>query len=68
MVRKTEKKRGIELKYLDIGGGMGVSYQGEDPPAIGDYARTLAPLLKGLPLKIIPGTRVVLSPRIPESC
>jgi len=30
-----------------------VSYQGEDPPAIGDYARTLAPLLKGLPLKII---------------
>jgi len=52
MVRKL-KEEGIELKYLDIGGGMGVSYQGEDPPAIGDYARTLAPLLKGLPLKII---------------
>jgi diaminopimelate decarboxylase len=52
MVRKL-KEEGIELKYLDIGGGMGVSYQGEDPPAIGDYARILAPLLKGLQLRII---------------
>ncbi|MEA1927433.1 MAG: diaminopimelate decarboxylase [Candidatus Auribacterota bacterium] len=52
MVRQLNEE-GIELEYLDIGGGMGVSYQGEEPPKIEDYAGTLSPLLKGLSLKII---------------
>ena len=47
------KKEGIHLKYLDIGGGMGVSYKGEVPPAIRDYAEVLEPLLKELRIKII---------------
>lgn len=47
------KKDGIKLKYLDIGGGMGVSYRGENPPGIRDYARAINPLLKGLRISII---------------
>ena len=28
---------GIQLKHLDLGGGLGVRYRGEEPPPIGDY-------------------------------
>lgn len=37
---------GIRLGCLDLGGGMGISYRGEAPPAPADYAAALAPLLK----------------------
>ncbi|MFH1037746.1 MAG: diaminopimelate decarboxylase [PVC group bacterium] len=52
LVRKL-KKEGIPLRYLDIGGGMGVSYRGEDPPAAAAYAAALAPLLKGIDLVLV---------------
>ncbi|MDP8236939.1 MAG: diaminopimelate decarboxylase [Candidatus Erginobacter occultus] len=50
---KKLKGEGISLKYLDIGGGMGISYQGEEPPPAAAYASALRPLLKGLRLTVI---------------
>jgi len=47
------KDAGIRLRYLDIGGGMGVSYRGEEVPPARDYARALLPLLKNLRLTVI---------------
>lgn len=35
------KERGIRIEHLDLGGGLGVPYQGETPPAPFDYARAL---------------------------
>ncbi|GHB03857.1 diaminopimelate decarboxylase [Modicisalibacter luteus] len=35
------KERGIHIEHLDLGGGLGVPYQGETPPAPFDYARAL---------------------------
>ncbi|MCP1367822.1 diaminopimelate decarboxylase, partial [Halomonas sp. BBD48] len=35
------KERGIHIDHLDLGGGLGVPYQGEKPPAPFDYARAL---------------------------
>ncbi|WP_294946435.1 diaminopimelate decarboxylase [Sulfurivirga sp.] len=32
---------GITIGHLDLGGGLGVQYRDETPPAIGDYVRTL---------------------------
>lgn len=52
LVRRL-KEEGISLKYLDIGGGMGVSYRGEEAPSARDYAAALAPLLRGLRLTVI---------------
>jgi diaminopimelate decarboxylase len=51
---------GAKLSFLDLGGGVGVSYRGEKTIALEDYARTLlGPLRKtGLKLLIEPG-RVV---------
>lgn len=44
---------GISLKHLDLGGGLGVSYQDETPPSPHDFAATLAPLLKDTNLRLI---------------
>lgn len=35
------KERDIHIEHLDLGGGLGVPYQGETPPAPFDYARAL---------------------------
>ncbi len=50
---KKLKAEGISLRYLDIGGGMGISYRGEEPPPAAAYAAALRPLLKGLRLTVI---------------
>jgi diaminopimelate decarboxylase len=50
---KKLKGEGISLRYLDIGGGMGISYRGENTPPAAAYARAIRPLLKGLRLTVI---------------
>jgi len=47
------KKEGIELEYIDIGGGQGVNYRDDNPAPAEDYARKLLPLLKGLDMTLI---------------
>ncbi|WP_113907711.1 diaminopimelate decarboxylase [Aliidiomarina celeris] len=34
-------ERNIFIKHLDMGGGLGVRYQGETPPPVGDYIQAL---------------------------
>ncbi|MBW2617625.1 MAG: diaminopimelate decarboxylase [Deltaproteobacteria bacterium] len=46
-------KEGIELKYLDMGGGLGIPYLDEEPPQPQEYAAALASELEGLGLKVI---------------
>jgi diaminopimelate decarboxylase len=43
---------GIELKYLDLGGGLGIPYQ-EEPPDPSEYAAALLGPLREIGLKII---------------
>src|SRR5216683_89317 len=42
----------FELKYLDLGGGLGIPYQ-EEPPPPSEYARALLAPLRNVGLKII---------------
>ena len=55
------KDRGIPLKYLDFGGGLGISYDGELPPTPQVYAETLIGSSKelGLTLVLEPGRVIV---------
>jgi diaminopimelate decarboxylase len=39
------RQEGFNIQYLDIGGGLGIRYQDEGPPAPSEYANTLRPLL-----------------------
>lgn len=38
---------GIPLRYLDIGGGLGITYEAEEPPHPQELAQSILPLLKG---------------------
>ena len=52
---------GIHVQHLDLGGGIGVNYQGETPPDIHDYVNTVRQRLAGRNLKLIfePGRSIV---------
>ncbi|SOC51030.1 diaminopimelate decarboxylase [Chromohalobacter canadensis] len=44
---------GITIEHLDLGGGLGVPYQDEQPPAPYDYARALLERLDGRALTLL---------------
>lgn len=46
------KAMGIDLKHIDIGGGLGVRYHQETPPTPAEYAQALRPALQQLGLKV----------------
>ncbi|MCE5194553.1 MAG: diaminopimelate decarboxylase [Nitrospiraceae bacterium] len=44
---------GVNLRYLDIGGGLGIPYNNEEPPLPKDLAKNLLPLLKNREMTLI---------------
>ncbi|MGH6628699.1 MAG: diaminopimelate decarboxylase, partial [Burkholderiales bacterium] len=44
---------GIPLAHIDIGGGLGIRYRDESPPAVADYARALMERLGNRALKLL---------------
>ena len=52
---------GIPLEHLDMGGGLGIRYRDEEPPAIGDYLGRLFALLGERRIKLVfePGRAMV---------
>lgn len=44
---------GITLEHIDLGGGLGIRYLDEVPPAISDYVQALLRVLQGRSEKII---------------
>ncbi len=45
--------QGITIQHLDIGGGLGIPYNGETPPSPEEYAAALMKKLEGRPYKIL---------------
>lgn len=52
---------GIALEHIDIGGGLGIRYRDETPPAIADYARIVEQRFASRPCKLLlePGRALV---------
>jgi len=52
---------GITLRYVDVGGGLGIRYHDESPPGPAEYVRVLQPLLERLGLTVLlePGRSMV---------
>lgn len=52
---------GVEIRYLDLGGGLGIVYDQEAPPHPQEYAQAVLEELKGLPCTLIfePGRVIV---------
>jgi len=55
------KKIGIEIQYLDMGGGLGITYDDESPPHPDEYAKVIVESLKETDLQLIlePGRVIV---------
>jgi diaminopimelate decarboxylase len=53
--------RGVALEYVDLGGGLGISYDGRAVPTVEEYATALlnAVAPTGLPIVIEPGRAIV---------
>jgi diaminopimelate decarboxylase len=50
---KELRREGFDIHYLDIGGGLGIRYKDEGPPAPLEYAQTLQPLLGELECTVL---------------
>jgi diaminopimelate decarboxylase len=52
---------GVPIEYLDLGGGLGISYNGVPAPSFDDYATAILDGIRpsGLPLVIEPGRAIV---------
>jgi len=55
------KQRGIDISYLDMGGGLGITYNEEAPPQPNEYAKAIQRVLKPTDYKLIlePGRVIV---------
>jgi len=55
------RREGIELEYLDLGGGFGIPYDEGAAPSASDFAAALLPALRDIGLRLIlePGRYVV---------
>ena len=55
------RQEGIEIDYLDLGGGVGITYEHEEPPHPHDYAMAIREELEDLPCTLIlePGRVIV---------
>jgi diaminopimelate decarboxylase len=55
------QKEGFAIKYLDLGGGLGITYKDEEPPTPADYAEAIIETTRGLDVTLIfePGRMMV---------
>ncbi|MFO1371697.1 MAG: diaminopimelate decarboxylase [Candidatus Competibacteraceae bacterium] len=55
------EKQGVQIRHLDLGGGLGIRYRDEEPPLPADHAAALMEHLRGQPYQILiePGRAIV---------
>lgn len=53
--------RGLEIRFLDVGGGLGVRYSTEEPPSVAEYVHCVREATRGLDATLIfePGRVIV---------
>ena len=55
------RRAGIDLRYLDVGGGLGVRYSNQKPPTRTEYARLVSRMVRkvGIHLLLEPGRSII---------
>jgi diaminopimelate decarboxylase len=55
------RRAGIDLRYLDVGGGLGVRYFDQKPPTRTEYARLVAQIVRNLGVHLLlePGRSII---------
>ncbi len=65
------REDGHDIRYLNVGGGLGITYESEEPPSPKEYAEAILPKLSGLgctlvfePGRVISGNAGILVTRV----
>ena len=53
LLQRLKAELGLNIRYLDMGGGLGITYADETPPSLKEYARAFLTNLEGLDLRLI---------------
>jgi len=53
LIEQIKSELGIQIRYIDMGGGLGITYGNETPPSLKEYARAFLKSLKGMELTLI---------------
>ncbi len=55
------RRAGIDLRYLDVGGGLGVRYSNQKPPTRTEYARLVSRMVRKLDVHLLlePGRSII---------
>ena len=71
LIEELRTRFGIKIRYLDFGGGLGISYRDEKPPLPRELARAVVPMIRSLgctlilePGRVIVGNAGVLVTRV----
>ncbi len=52
LVRRL-RERGTTIRYLDVGGGLGITYKDEEPPPLREFAQALTGAIRNLDVTVI---------------
>jgi diaminopimelate decarboxylase len=50
---RTLRERGTAIRYLDVGGGLGITYKDEEPPLPDEFARALTGVIRDLDVTVV---------------
>jgi diaminopimelate decarboxylase len=50
---RTLRERGTAIRYLDVGGGLGITYKDEEPPLPGEFAEALISVIRDLDVMVV---------------
>ena len=53
LILQLKSELGIQIEYIDMGGGLGITYADETPPSLKEYARAFVKNLEGMDLTLI---------------
>jgi diaminopimelate decarboxylase len=53
LVLQLKSDLGIQIQYIDMGGGLGITYADETPPSLTEYAKAFLKNLEGMGLTLI---------------
>ena len=53
LISQLNSELGVDIQYIDMGGGLGITYADETPPSLKEYAHAFLNNLKGTELTLI---------------
>jgi diaminopimelate decarboxylase len=53
LMQRIKADIGVDIRYIDMGGGLGITYADESPPSLAEYAQAFVKSLKNMNITLI---------------